>query len=192
MSKRNKRLADELGPFLKAYRRPADTQHDPNDRQYSYEMQSQVKRLSAQEFAELLDSGRDADIVAAHELGLAQFLIPERQDRFRQLLRSKKGRAKLCASLAHFHDLDSAVCQPIPPSLHWPVNIEEVLARHGAPSVCYAMSESSEIDGMLLPLREALDAVVFRGMGTLISCIPGRLGFFEGEGPKHRWLLVRT
>ena len=190
MSKRKKRLADELGPFLKAYRRPADPQHDPNDRKYSHKILSQVKRLSAEEFAVLLDSGRDADIVAAHELGLAQFLEPERQDRFRQLLRSDRGRTKLRASLAHFRDLDPDVCQTIPPSMHWPANVEAFLGQRGAPAVCYAISEDDEIDGMLLPLREALEAIIGRGSGTLLSCIPGRLGYFEGEGPKDRWVLV--
>ena len=190
MSKRKKRLADELGPFLKAYRRPAKPQVGPNDRKYSHEIQSQVKRLSAEEFAALLDSGRDADIVAAHELGLAQFLKAERQDRFRQLLRSERGRTKLRASLAHFRDLDAAVCQAIVPSMHWPANMEAILGQRGAPAVSYAISEDDQIDGMLLPLREALDSIIGRGSGTLLSCIPGRLGYFEGEGPKDRWILV--
>jgi hypothetical protein len=34
--------------------------------------------------------------------------------------------------------------------------------------------------------------VVGRGMGTLISCVPGQLAFFEGEGPSHRCILARA
>jgi hypothetical protein len=40
-----------------------------------------------------------------------------------------------------------------------------------------------------MALAEALEAVVGGGFGTLISCIPGRLGYFEGELPRDRKLL---
>jgi len=29
------------------------------------------------------------------------------------------------------------------------------------------------------------------GNGTLLSCIPGRLGYFEGEDPGERYVLAR-
>lgn len=56
--------------------------------------------------------------------------------------------------------------------------------------MCYAISEDDAFDGMLLSLREALDAIVGSGSGTLLSCIPGRLGYYEEEGPKVRFILV--
>jgi len=37
----------------------------------------------------------------------------------------------------------------------------------------------------------ALDAIVGAGFGTLVSCVPGRLGYFEGEGQGKRYLLER-
>ena len=89
MSKRKKRLADELGPFLKAYRRPTHPGHDPNDRHYSHKVQEQIKRVGAEEFQALFESGSDADVAAAHELGMVWFLKPERRDRFRHLLASE-------------------------------------------------------------------------------------------------------
>ncbi|HJU69001.1 MAG TPA: hypothetical protein VJ650_12255 [Gemmatimonadaceae bacterium] len=50
------------------------------------------------------------------QLALALFLLPARRDRFRKLLISERGRAKLRSQLAHFRDLDPKVCEHIPPS----------------------------------------------------------------------------
>jgi hypothetical protein len=40
-----------------------------------------------------------------------------------------------------------------------------------------------------LPLVEALQQIVGRGMGTVLSCIPGRLAFVETED--ERFILGR-
>jgi len=39
--------------------------------------------------------------------------------------------------------------------------------------------------------EEALGEVVGRQMGTFLSCIPGRLAYFEGEDMGFRWVLER-
>jgi len=39
-------------------------------------------------------------------------------------------------------------------------------------------------------LLDALKSVVGYGMGTVISCIPGRLGYFEGEF-RERYILQK-
>ena len=39
---------------------------------------------------------------------------------------------------------------------------------------------------------KALDGLDhFGDLGMLLSCIPGRLGYFEGESPKDRFILAR-
>ena len=53
------------------------------------------------------------------------------------------------------------------------------------------VSENSDWDAREMPLRDALEATIGAGWGTLVSCAPGRLAFFEGEGPKDRYLLIR-
>jgi hypothetical protein len=59
----------------------------------------------------------------------------------------------------------------------------------GAPETCYALSEDSELDGKEIPLSEALKEVVGCGMGTFLSCLAGRLAYFEDED--GRWILER-
>ena len=70
--------------------------------------------------------------------------------------------------------------------------IYELLRDRGAPSRCYVMSASSDLDGQEVDLNEALEDVVGVNDGTFISCIPGRLAFFEGEGPNERYVLHRS
>jgi hypothetical protein len=43
------------------------------------------------------------------------------------------------------------------------------------------VSEDSAVDRKQLPLLSALEQVVGHGTGTFITCIPGRLAYFEDE-----------
>ena len=56
-----------------------------------------------------------------------------------------------------------------------------ILRGLGAPDTCYLISEDTKFDGKEMELLAALKQIVGYGMGTVISCIPGRLGYFEGE-----------
>jgi hypothetical protein len=51
------------------------------------------------------------------------------------------------------------------------------------------MSEQTELDGSLMPVADALNRVVGHGCGTFLSCVPGKLGYYEGEDPEERYLL---
>jgi hypothetical protein len=42
-----------------------------------------------------------------------------------------------------------------------------------------------------MALGEALLQIVGAGNGTLISCTPGTLAYYEGEGPSDRCILAR-
>lgn len=58
----------------------------------------------------------------------------------------------------------------------------------GAPKTCHVIG--GEHDGEDMELLAALKAIVGYGRGTVLSCIPGKLGYFEGE-IQERFLLVR-
>jgi hypothetical protein len=51
----------------------------------------------------------------------------------------------------------------------------------GAGLTCWVISEELAIDGRELDLREALEHVQGGGMGTILSCVPGALAYYEGE-----------
>src|SRR5262245_31200555 len=129
--------------------------------------------------------------MSEEEALIRAFIVPSKCDRTVELLSNPKRRKKVTSSLAHFADLDPRWMVPIPPSQHFPAELERLLRARGAGDSCYLISEAGELDGKRLSLAEALTKVVGYGMGTLISCVPGQLGVFEGEGPSDRCILAR-
>jgi hypothetical protein len=123
---------------------------------------------------------------------LAPFIAPERRARFLTLLGSARGRAKLRAALAHFRDLDPDCVRAVPASAQDAGAIAALLRARGAPERCYVLSEDKELDGRELRLDDALARVVGGGAGTLLSCVPGRVGYYEGEEPGRRFVLLRA
>jgi hypothetical protein len=69
--------------------------------------------------------------------------------------------------------------------------VEAMLRKKGAPSTCYVLAANSDLDGRDMPLREALEGICGMGDGAFVSCIPGRLGFYEYEDMKSSYLLSR-
>jgi hypothetical protein len=125
-----------------------------------------------------------------HERGIVlSFIIPVRQDRYLEMLAKPKRRSDITASLAHFKHLDMRYAVQIPPRQQHAADIFQLLRLRGAPETCYALSEDSELDRREIPLSEALKGVVGCGMGTFLSCLPGRLAYFEDED--GRWILER-
>jgi len=91
--------------------------------------------------------------------------------------------------LAHLHDLDPRCCHDLPKGVHSAQEIGALLKAKGAPDECVLLAEDVALDGQCLPLGEALQTVIGRGMGTFISCLPGRLAFYEGEDLGVRYVL---
>jgi hypothetical protein len=132
---------------------------------------------------------------ADHEQGaIRSFVQRNKQERFLGFLANPKNRKKFTGSLAHFHWFDPKFGTPIPwkidqdPKLTpWEKhvqgidNIYRLLKSKGAGMACWAISEDSEIDGRELDLREAREHVNGRQIGTILSCVPGKLAYFEGE-----------
>jgi len=67
-----------------------------------------------------------------------------------------------------------------------------LLLSKNAPDVCYLISESTSLDGKVMPLEEAINKIVGSGIATIVSCIPGELAYYEGENLKNRLILFHT
>jgi hypothetical protein len=121
-------------------------------------------------------------ILVNHEEALVKAFIPaHRQERFLEIIAKPKKRAKLLTQLAHFKALNPKFMVMIPSNQQGPAELAKLLRAKGAGSTCYIMSENPKLDGRELDLGTALKETVGGDMGTLISCVPGRLGYFEGE-----------
>jgi hypothetical protein len=125
-----------------------------------------------------------------HEAGFVNsFVVPERRARLLGLLSRPKSRQKQLRRLDHSPDLDPRSCTQLPAGRQSVADIAALLRSHGAPDQAYVLSSYPKFDGQQLPLDQALANIVGFGSGSVISCVPGRLAYYEGESPRERYLL---
>src|SRR5262245_35245905 len=120
---------------------------------------------------------------------VSSFILSNRRERYLHLMANRKARQKLALVFAHCKDIDLKRAYKLSPSEQTCHQIEVCLKKAGAPSFCYAISENPEIDALELPLHEALVKTVGKGFGTILSCIPGKLAYYESEEPGERYIL---
>ena len=120
------------------------------------------------------------------------FVDKRRQDRFIAFV-SGHDREKFTRELAHggAKFIDSRFKVGLAGRDQNPEAIALALKAKGAPEQCHVTSENLKIDNQDLALLAALRDVVGRGMGTIVSCIPGKLAYFEGEEMNDRFILFR-
>jgi hypothetical protein len=127
-----------------------------------------------------------------HEEQFARaFIVPDKRTRYLSLLESERGRKKLLNGFNHCRDLDPRFAKLIPSNQQSAQSIEMLLKQKGAPDGCHVMSDNPDIDGREMPLSEALLEIVGMDAGALVSCIAGKLAYFEMEAFDGRYLLER-
>jgi hypothetical protein len=120
------------------------------------------------------------------------FIAPIRRERYLHGLSHPKRRKDTLDRLNHhIDDVDRRYRIALPPGCHSAADIAQLLRARGAPPLCYLISSWHELDAREMPLGDALRKVVGYQMGTIISCIPGQLGFYESEEVKTRYVLER-
>jgi hypothetical protein len=126
-----------------------------------------------------------------HEQAMVKaFIVTRKQQRWLDFLSKPKRRKDILRTLPHLKDLDERFLLRVPAPQSTSV-ILEMLEQRRAPEQCYVVSESAGLDARTLPLKQALQLIVGMSAGTLVSCIPGRLGYFEGEASGERFILQR-
>jgi hypothetical protein len=127
-----------------------------------------------------------------HEEQFARaFIVPAKQERYLSMLESAKGRARLLAKFPHCRDLNMRYTTLVPAAQQNAEAIAKLLKQRGAPDLCHVISADRDIDNRELKLEKALVEAVGMNMGTFISCIPGKLGYFEFEDLGERYILAR-
>jgi hypothetical protein len=126
-----------------------------------------------------------------HESAFAEsFISKARRERALELLASSKNRHKFTSKFDHHgRDFIPECIRSIEPRHQHPPNITDILRAMGAPDTCHVIG--GEHDGKDMELLAALKQIVGYGTGIVLSCIPGRLAYFEGE-IRERFLLVRN
>ena len=119
------------------------------------------------------------------EATIKAFIRQNRQERCLRFLSDPKRRRKFTAELAHFRELDAKYALSIPSNQQNPASVLKLLTSMGAGPKGWVVSENSDLDGREMELGAALKETIGYGMGTIISCIPGRLAYFEDEDGRN-------
>ena len=131
-------------------------------------------------------------LVMEHEAAVFEaFFVEPQKARLRKLSEDPGSRPKLRSYLAHPKGLDPVTTTRIARGNQSHAQILELLRSEGAPEMAHLISEHSEWDEMNVPLDAALALVVGMGFGTIVSCIPGRLAYYEAEDRNARFLLKK-
>lgn len=120
------------------------------------------------------------------------FIVKAKQSRYLSKLASAKHRREFLSRLDHNLDYDSRFSNQIPRSEQTAAAVQATLQALGAPEHCYAIAASADLDGRLLSLREALESVLGMGKGVVLSCVPGKLAYYESEEVNGRYILLRN
>src|SRR5262245_27306113 len=119
------------------------------------------------------------DIQQLHEGALIKFVTWQRRARYRDQLSNAAQRHKFLRRLPHFRDWSTDCIVTIEPRKQTAASITELLEAFGAPREAWIVSCVNTLDRQMLGLQEALDQVFGHAEGTVISCIPGHLAYYE-------------
>jgi hypothetical protein len=124
------------------------------------------------------------------------FFVKRLQDRVLFELSSKMKRRDALGRLDRTIEcLHEELMYEIPKPNSDPDEIERLLKQQGAGKMCYVMTSfDSDLDGKELPLTYALEQLIWSGMPFIISCIPDKLAYYQGEqsyGPPERFILKK-
>jgi hypothetical protein len=126
-----------------------------------------------------------------HESAFVEsFIVKQRRERTLEQLASSKNRHKFTSKFDH-HGLDYFIpgcIRSIELRYQHAPDIANILRTMGAPEDCHVIG--GRRDGEDVELLDALKETVGCGIGTMLSCVPGKLAYFEGE-LRERFLLVR-
>ena len=119
------------------------------------------------------------------------FIAKQKRERLLLILRSPQRTRKLQEQFPHESRWDPRVVVPIPVAQQTAERLHAELLRRGAKNEVYLISANPKLDARSWNLVDALQEVVGSSSGTLVSCIPDRLAYFEGEAPGDRFILAR-
>lgn len=126
-----------------------------------------------------------------HERGFPAFLAEPSKRRIQTLLElGEKRRRDVRFLLDHDVRLDPRFSQHLKGSEAQAPFVEAMLRKRGAPPICYVLASNSDLDGREILLSVALNTLI-GGFGAFVSCIPGRLGYYQYEDAKSSFLLSR-
>ena len=111
------------------------------------------------------------------------FVRNEKRKRLKSFFDKDKNRWKGLLEIEHYNEkvLDKRFTKVYENKPFGNKELISILKSKGASNKCYVISNCSDLDEQEMDLTDAINEVIGVGMGTLISCIPGQLAYYEGE-----------
>jgi hypothetical protein len=126
-----------------------------------------------------------------HEAGFLAFIEEPQRRRVQTLFQLGEKRRRDIVSLLHHNiRLDRRYCRPIPGEQLSVGPVERRLVQLGAPAICFVIG-GGDLDGGEFILKSALLTLIGFSDGAFVSCIPGKLGYYQYEGPNDGHLCHR-
>lgn len=120
---------------------------------------------------------------------IVEFIKRSKRERYREILSKPHLRHKFTKALPHFSDFDPQYRVSLPSDKLSADKVIRELQKRNSPGIVLAISEDPTLDQKEVPLVDAVNRIVGQGIGTVLSCIPGRLAFVETED--ERFILLR-
>ena len=126
------------------------------------------------------------------ELFIKHFIHRHRQHRWKEMF-DDGNEGSVLHRLAHNYstEIDPKYVLPIPKNEQSPDKIEKALRRYGKIDICWAMSEHDDHNKKSLPLKDALKDALEQGFVVIVSCIPGKLCFYQAEYAEQKYIIFR-
>jgi hypothetical protein len=120
-------------------------------------------------------------------LTINRYFKKDKAKRYVDFVLKDKTRPKFISKLAHLRDLEFSKFQKIEGNeesiIQEKVNKQKLVD-------CYVISENKQIDKQFMGIELALKATIGYGMGTILVFGDAEVIYYEGEGPKNRWISV--
>lgn len=133
------------------------------------------------------------DALSPEEAFVRSFVLPGERRRLLWLLsHGPERRAEFLDRLNHWISPDPRYAQLLKGRQSLTSGVEQLLRSKGSPEEVHVVSDGDrEIDGRRMPLGEAIRRLRDTGFGGLVSCIPGRLVYYQMEAGENSYLLER-
>ncbi len=118
---------------------------------------------------------------AQEEAFVRAFIMPDKRDRYLQLLASPSRRQKILSVLYHSLDVIPERATAIENRNHTAERVEQLLRRKGAGPTCYLISPERELDQQEMSLQVALETLIEQDGTAIACCIEGRLAYYKAE-----------
>jgi hypothetical protein len=124
------------------------------------------------------------------EIFVLAFIVPNKRDRYLQMLANPSKRKKILGLLHHNLDTIASLTTRIENRDHTPKAVEKILRQKGARQTCYLISPEQELDRQEIPLQEAIEILVAHDSTAVACCVPGRLAYYKAE--TQQYILENT